>query len=364
MARTPGPQGIFTSELLGVYLASQSSPPNSTIFLDNHGASLVLSSQKKVVRHSFLVSLARASLVEKHQTVKWIKGHAGHRGNELADFYARKACSLPAQKLLQPHSPFSVVIEGLPHMPPHKCWTEENVPKHRHAGIHAISFVPLKRSPDSLPWIKWLFGLCWRPGWASYQSFWSQTASRQPCPSCHRFHNASINGTLAFCCTHPLRHAWLQAWNQHPLIIEWLSTADMSDQMLTGKVCIPDSLYRWLSSHLGRTATRKLIQSFQKDILSLLHNCLDALPQPPVQSIPKGNCKRIWVESDWDTPGQGVPHLGPRRARRNTNTGASVPEPRPPQTPPAQHQPSIASLLRLFPRALPSTPASQNTQTN
>ena len=246
---------------------------------------------------------------------------------------------------------------------PPKRWTEANVPKHRHTGIHPISFVPLKRSPDSLPWIKWLFGLCWRPGWSSYQSSWSQTPSRQPCPSCRLFHNGSINGTLAFCSTHPLRQAWLPAWNHHPFIAEWLSTANMSDQVLIGKVCIHHSLYRVLSSHLGRADTRRLIQSFQNNILALLRDCLDALPKPPVQQTPRGNRKRIWVESDWDTLGQGVPHLGPRRIRRNA-PGAVQPEPRPRQAQQPRSQPSIASLLLRLPRALPTPSTSQPTQTN
>jgi hypothetical protein len=318
MARTPGVQGIYPSELLGVYLASLSSPPESTIYLDNRGAAHVLNSSKTVVRHSFLVSLARTSVHAKKQTVKWIKGHAGHRGNELADDHARKACSLPRQKSMHAQSPFSVLIEGLPHMPPHKCWTEANVPTHRHTGIHPISFTPLKRSPDCLPWIKWLFGLCWRPGWAAYQSFWSQSPSRHACPLCLTFHNASINGTLAFCDTHPLRQAWLKAWNQHPIIMEWLRTISPSDRVLVGKVCIPHSLYQKLNSELGRASTRRLIFSFQQAVLPYLTTYLDSLHPPQQAPAPRCGRKRVWVEADWDSPRAGVPPPLPTSPQRPT----------------------------------------------
>ena len=259
MARTPGVQGIYPSELLGAYLASVSSEPHSTIFLDNQGAVKVLSNQKTVVRNSFLVSLARESITKKHQTVKWVKGHANQRGNTLADCYARKATSLPSQCPARPQTPWDVIIEGLPQRPPHKCWTELNVPSHQHTDIHPISFTPLKRSPDSLPWIKWLFGLCWRPGWAAFQTFWSQTPSHHACPTCHEFHNASINGTLSFCDHHPLRQAWLQAWNHHPLVLHWVRNISRHDRVLLGKACIPRSLHCALTTHLGRAGARKLI---------------------------------------------------------------------------------------------------------
>ena len=337
MARTPGVQGIYPSELLGAYLASISSEEHTTICLDNQGAVKVLSNQKNVVRHAFLVSLARKSIQEKHQSVRWVKGHAGQRGNELADHYARQATRLPSQRTARPQSPWDVVIHGLPHRPPHKCWTEMNIPSHQHTDIHPISFTPLKRCPDSLPWIKWIFGLCWRPGWASYQSFWSQTPSRHACGVCLGFHNASINGTLSFCVNHPLRQAWLQAWNHHPLVLEWARSPSPHDQVLLGKACIPCSLYHQLSINLGRASTRKLIFSFQKAVIPLLQACLDGCsPQLP-DLEPKSKRKRIWVQDDWDVQGEGV-----TSARRH--------RPSPPPLP----QPSLSSILRhLRPRCPP-----------
>ena len=306
MARTPGPQGIYPSELLGAFLASYASPANSTIFLDNHGAVKVLSCTKMVVRHAQLVSLARSTIKQKQQKVQWVKGHAGLRGNILADEFARKASSLPLQKPQKPQSPWEVVIQGMAQLPPHKCWTEQNIPTHRHTGIHPISFTPLKRNPDSLPWIKWLFGLCWRPGWSSYQSFWSQTPSRRPCSTCKQFHNASINGTLGFCDPHPLRTAWLQAWGDHPLVLQWLRTITLSDRMLVGKVCIPRTLYSQLARTLGRSVTRKLVFAFQRAILPLLQQCLENLPLAPSKPYQQKR-KHIWIESDWDEQGAGLP---------------------------------------------------------
>ena len=111
MARTPGVQGIYPSQLLGAYLASISSETHTTICLDNQGAVKVLSNQNVVVRNSFLVSLARTSVEEKHQSVKWVKVHAGQRGNDLADCYARKASSLPSQRPARTQKPWDVIIE-------------------------------------------------------------------------------------------------------------------------------------------------------------------------------------------------------------------------------------------------------------
>jgi hypothetical protein len=336
MARTPGVQGIYPSELLGAYLASVTSEPHSTILLDNQGAVKVLSNQKTVVRNSFLVSLARSSINGKHQTVKWVKGHANQRGNLLADSYARKATSLPSQRPARPQTPWDVIIEGLPHRPPHKCWTELNVPSHQHTDIHPISFTPLKRSPDSLLWIKWLFGLCWRPGWAAYQTFWSQTPSRHACSVCREFHNASINGTLSFCDHHPLRQAWLQAWNHHPLVLDWVQNASQHDRVLIGKACIPRSLHHTLSSHLGRALARKQIFSFQHAVIPLLQGCLDTCsPQVPCPE-PRRKRKRIWAPDDWDTQGEGV---GTPRHRAS---------------PASPSQPLLSSILRRSAAPAPS----------
>ena len=315
MARTPGIPGIYPSELLGVFLASHSSPPNTIIRVDNQGVVKVLSSQKKVVRHSHLVSIARSSLLSKSQSVKWIKGHSGARGNELADLFARQACSLPPQNPVLPQSPWDVIVAGLAHYPPHKCWTEAGVPTHRHRGIHPISFTPLKRSPDSLQWIKWLFGLCWRPGWAAYQTFWSQAPSRRACQTCRCFHNASINGTLSFCDSHPLRRAWLAAWGHHPLVLDWVRTISTEERILVGKVCIPHSLYGKLASNLGRTGARRMIFSFQKAIIPLLREFLDTLTSPAPMAPHPGKRKRVWVESDWDHQGAGAPHPRPAKPR-------------------------------------------------
>lgn len=329
LARTPGMPGIYPSELLGAFLASHASPASSTIFLDNQGAVKALSCSKPVVRHAQLVTITRTSLQEKCQTVQWIKGHAGLRGNVLADEFARKASNLPPQAPVKPKSAWEVIVHGMPQLPPHKCWTESNVPTHHHSGIHPLSFTPLKRHPDSLPWIKWLFGLCWRPGWSSYHSFWSQSPSRRPCTVCHCFHNTSINGTLGFCDTHPLRKAWLAAWKEHPLVLQWVQHISSSDRMLLGKVCIARSLYETLASHLGRAQARSLIFSFQSNVLALLHQCLNALSPLPPNIPPSKKRKSVWVEADWDEQGAGLP-----------------PRPLAPRRPPPALQPTISSLLR------------------
>ena len=338
MARTPGIPGIYPSELLGVILASHSSPPHSLIKLDNQGVVKVLATQKRVVRHSHLVTLARTSIQAKGQSVGWIKGHAGSRGNELADLFARQACTLPSQVPANAHSPWDVIVEGLAHFPPHKCWTETRVPSHRHAGIHPISFTPLKRSPDSLPWIRWIFGLCWRPGWAAYQTFWTQAPSRRACPHCLTFHNASINGTLSFCDSHPLRQAWLQAWGHHPLVLDWVRSINHEDRILLGKACVPITLYKKLVSNLGRQQARRTIFSFQRDVISLLRRCLDALSLPNPVPLTQGKRKRIWIESDWDHQGGGVPT--PRRGKQRPTS-----------------QPLISSILHRLAPTNPNPPA-------
>ena len=89
-----------------------------------------LSSNKAVVRHSHLVTLTRASIRERNQKVKWIKGHADSRGNQMADTFARQASSLP---------------------PPTTCATPIHVGRHHRRFASTPTPQMLDRATDTHP---------------------------------------------------------------------------------------------------------------------------------------------------------------------------------------------------------------------
>ena len=294
LARTPGNQGIYKAEVIGVLLDSVYSPPEAVLYTDNQGVSKVLSHDRPVLKESYWISKTRESIRSKQQQVEWEKGHVGIRGNEIADKYANVATTLPMPG--QPGrslGPWEVGINGEIMYPPHKVWTHARIPRHSPKGIHNSSYSPLKR--NNVRWYKWHYALVWRPKYMSPTSFWVNAPSKKPCCMCKEHHNQSVHGYLAFCKQHPLYKAWGRAWGPYSDAVRWRHTANKRDTFLIGKLCIPQSLYILLKSQLGARGASTAIKHFQHNVLDLLH---DILPPPPdTYRAPRPSPYNV---ADWD----------------------------------------------------------------
>ena len=147
VARTPGRQGIYKAEVIGVLLDAHFPPPKTPLFTDNQGVKKVMSHDKPVLKEAYWVGLARAELKRKGSPLEWEKAHAEIRGNELADRFANLGTKLPLPSGFQrSFQPWQVCINGEPFHPPHKVWTHSLIPSHRPRNIHTSTYTPLKRS--------------------------------------------------------------------------------------------------------------------------------------------------------------------------------------------------------------------------
>jgi hypothetical protein len=158
--------------------------------------------------------------------------------------------------------------------PPHKTWTHEAIPVHAHKGIHSISFSPLRY--QNAAWFRWIFALQWAPGFSSYTTFWKQTVPFHTCRLCHRRHNQSVHGVMAFCRPHPLHNAWEMAWDSHPAVTEWLQSASTPDTWLIGKAVIPATLYHHLTTVLGILQAKRIIRRFHSKFPPLASHALSS----------------------------------------------------------------------------------------
>lgn len=190
---------------------------------------------------------------------------------------------------------------------------------HSHAGIHPLSFAPMRFSPAL--WTKWLFALQWWPGYQSPYSFWSNAPSQRDCRWCGCRHNQSVHGHVAFCPPSPLRAAWRSSWPSTANIDAWLNFATARELFLLGKLCIPLSLYSHLAHSGGRRQARAAIRAFHQAVIPALRTALsEHNPLPPLWRPMKGN---PFEESDWDTPKT----LFPPKKRK----ALPPPQPKPPK---------------------------------
>ena len=306
MARTPGRQGIYKAEVIGVLLDAHYSPPRTPLFTDNQGVSKVVNHTKQVLNEAYWIGLARAELKAKGSTLQWEKAHAQIRGNEIADDFANRGTKLPLPTgFSRSFRPWEICINGEPFLPPHKVWTHDLIPSHRPRHIHTTTYPPLKRS--ILVWYSWHFALVWRPGYSAPTTFWRDTPPKRPCQLCKGSHNQSVHGYVAYCLTHPLHLAWRAAWGPNSPALSWRAYAQRRDAFLTGKLAIPDSLYAHMSRHLGKKGALKAIASFQDKVIELLHAALPPIPQD--YKTPRPSPYNI---ADWD-----ITRAPPPSRRRN-----------------------------------------------
>ena len=210
VCRVPGDPNSYKAELVGMLLGSHFSEVGDTIRLDCQGAIASAQSARRPVRQAFWVQEVRTSILAKCQGLELVEGHTGEVHNEMSDKYAKVCMALPLPPPQTRVTPWDVVRHGERMAPPHKVWTHGLFPTHTHEGFHPLSWRPLRFR--RLAWHKWLFGLQSRLGYAHYATFWTHAPVKHPCPHCHRFHNQSLHGTLAFCTqTHPLVAAWLSS---------------------------------------------------------------------------------------------------------------------------------------------------------
>ena len=119
MARTPGRQGIYKAEVIGVLLDAHYSPPRTPLFTDNQGVSKVVNHTKQVLKEAHWIGLARAELKAKGSTLQWEKAHAQIGGNEIADDFANRGTKLPLPTgFSRSFRPWEICINDEPFLPP------------------------------------------------------------------------------------------------------------------------------------------------------------------------------------------------------------------------------------------------------
>ena len=297
VCRVPGDPNSYKAELVGMLLGSHFSEVGDTIRLDCQGAIASAQSARRPVRQAFWVQEVRTSILAKCQGLEWVEGHTGEVHNEMSDKYAKIGTALPLPPPQTRVTPWHVVRHGERMAPPHKVWTHGLFPTHAHEGFHPLSWRPLRFR--RLAWHKWLFGLQSRLGYAHYATFWTDAPVKHPCPHCHRFHNQSLHGTLAFCTqTHPLVAAWLSSWTVRSEVLTWRRSAQRKDLRIVGRLAIPQSLYRFLKTRLGGLReARKTVRHFQQHVLDNVTAVLaDSVPTKP-QARPNP-----FNPADWSQP--------------------------------------------------------------
>ena len=197
VCRVPGVPNSYKAELIRVLLGSHLSPAHENICLDCKGAIASAQGQKRPVCHASWVQEVRSSLPSKGRTLEWVEGHTGDTHNKAADEYAKIGTILPLPASLRHRHPWNVIRHGECLLPPHKVWSKDSIPSHFHDSFHPLFWRPLLLR--RLAWHKWLFGLQSRVGYAHYATFWNDAPSKTDCPHCHRRHNLSLHGVLAYC---------------------------------------------------------------------------------------------------------------------------------------------------------------------
>ena len=113
VARTPGLQGIYKAEVIGVLIHAHFSPPNTPLFTDNQGVKKVMGHDKPVLKEAYWIELARAELKRKGSPLEWEKAHSEIRENALADGFANLGTKLPLHTGFQRSlKPWEVCING------------------------------------------------------------------------------------------------------------------------------------------------------------------------------------------------------------------------------------------------------------
>ena len=216
-------------------------------------------------------------------------------------------------KSAQSFPPLPPCVDSTPRMssgtvsaccPPHKVWSHDSIPYHSHDSFHPLSWRPLRFR--RLAWHKWLFGLQSRVGYAHYATFWNDAPGEVDCPHCHRRHNLSLHGVLAYCApSHPLVCAWLSSWTASNLVRTWRQAACRNDLRIVGRLAVPQSLYRYLRGHLGGLrAVRKEVGHFQNKVLDSVTAALEhAVPKRhPQHTQPLRLCRLDWPTAIVTTP--------------------------------------------------------------
>ena len=252
---------------------------------------------RRPIRQALWVREVRTSILAKCQGLEWVEGHTGDVHNEMSHKYAKIGRALPRPPPQKRTTPWDVIRHGELMAPPHKVWTHSLFPSHAHEGFHPLSWSPLRFR--RLAWHKWLFGLQSRLGYAHYATFWTDAPVKRPCPHCHRFHNPSLHGTLAFCTkTHPLIDAWLSSWTIRSEVLTWRHSAQRKDLRIAGRWAIPQTLYHVLKAKLGGLrGARKAVGHFQQHVLDNVTAVLaDSVPtRPPTRPNP-------FSPGDWSQP--------------------------------------------------------------
>ena len=163
IARVHGPQTSYQAKLMGLCVAAELAPSESTITLDIKKKAAVDYSPQNPHREASDIDLREmaAQVVQRKSiTVRWIPGHrqlsdARHaqqdtdiiRNNEV-DRLAKLATTLPLP-LYTPTFPSSISLGGTEAPTPSNKWIAALCPYPTHPGVHWVTWLPLRARRSS-----------------------------------------------------------------------------------------------------------------------------------------------------------------------------------------------------------------------
>lgn len=306
--RTPGQQSVHRAEALGILLSVHLAPFDSRIWSDNMAAVQAMQ-QGPTPKTANCDILMKAYILAtmKRISVGWIKGHAGHYGNEESDTEAKKGTTAPVLRA-RLDGIHIIHRDGVEVQRPLTNWIKRQVPRHTHSGASAITWKAYNSQKTNQRMLrKWLLGT---EMWAGY-CHPSQHARLQPCSTCDRCHPGDIHTAWTVCTrSDDFRQAVLQSWATYwPGVYQWWEEhhpLEVDDRRWIMRLALPSALETPWKERFGKRAVKALAE-LQQTLLRRIRIMRELLTpyhgtgwgQTPPDELPEfpGRCNPFFYTS-------------------------------------------------------------------